>query len=110
MNACVDFYTDLYTDTAIDENVKAYFLLEPNLRKLDNFESETLEGPITKTECINAIKSMLNDKSPGLDGLTKEFYSAVFHYIGDSFVEMVNNCHVNNLLSCTQRTSLITLI
>ena len=53
---------------------------------------------------------MLNDKSPGLDGLTKEFYSAVFHFIGDSFVEMVNNCHDNNLLSCTQRTSLITLI
>ena len=27
VNACVNFYSDRYTDTAIDENLKAYFLL-----------------------------------------------------------------------------------
>ena len=30
-----------------------------------------LEGPITYEECIAAIKSFQNNKTPGIDGLTK---------------------------------------
>ena len=53
---------------------------------------------------------MANNKSPGLDGLTKEFYETVFPIIGDSFVCMINNSFSNGLLSDSQRTGLITLI
>ena len=39
-------------------------------------EHQTLKcgGAITKCELSNALTSMDNDKSPGNDGITKEFY------------------------------------
>ena len=35
---------------------------------------ETLDGRITEKELLIALQSMENNKSPGNDGLTKEFY------------------------------------
>ena len=73
-------------------------------------DSKSLDGPITKEECIAAIKAMSSHPSPGLDGLTKELYSSVFNLIGDSFVEMINICLSNGCLSLSQRTGLKTVI
>ena len=55
------------------ENVDT-FLNKMSLPKLDNQKALSCEGPITEIELLNALKSMSNDKSPGNDGLTKEFY------------------------------------
>ena len=43
--------------------------------------SQTCEGPITESELLNALKSALNNKSPGKNDLTKYFYETFWEEI-----------------------------
>ena len=110
IDTCKNFYAALYSNESIDDDSKLFFLQDHTLANLSEIDSQSLDGPITKDECVAAIKDMANNKSPGLDGLTKEFYAVMFPIFGDSFVTMINNCFVNHRLSLSQRTGLITLI
>ena len=42
--------------------------------KLNDNEHEILSGQISETECKEAIRTMKNNKSPGSDGISVEFY------------------------------------
>ena len=42
--------------------------------KLSKEKSKTLDGGITEKELLIALQNMENNKSPGNDGLMKEFY------------------------------------
>ena len=53
---------------------------------------------------------MKNEKSPGVDGLPKEFYQINWDIIGHYFVNMANTCFKNKTLSETQKLGIITLI
>ena len=65
-----------------------------NLGLIDRLPSSMLEacdGKITVEECAAAISSMGNNKTPGSDGLPKEFYSKFFHLFAlNGFMEMLN--------------------
>ena len=37
---------------------------------------DSLEGPLSYEECKNVLESFQNDKSPGEDGFTVEFYKS----------------------------------
>ena len=41
---------------------------------LQEHEQKSCDGLLTKKECLEAIKSMESEKSPGTDGLPAEFY------------------------------------
>lgn len=72
------FYKNLYSDTDIcsePEQIKSY-LDKINLPKMDILTSNMIDNPITKEEIIEAIKKLKNNKSPGTDGYTNEFYKA----------------------------------
>ena len=43
-----------------------------------------------KNECWDVLKSMDNNKSPGSDGLTKEFYLAFFAELQDYLFQSLN--------------------
>ena len=43
-------------------------------------EMMTLEEPLTEKELYDSLKSMPNEKSPGNDGLTKEFYEFLINF------------------------------
>ena len=45
-----------------------------NISKLDTDTAETLDKEISETEVLNVLKAMKNNKSPGSDGFTAEFY------------------------------------
>lgn len=61
-----------------------------NAPRLDEIDSSLCEGHVTYNECLKAIKSMKNEKSPGPDGLPAEFYKQFFYLFGDAFIDMVN--------------------
>ena len=53
---------------------------------------------------------MKNGKSPGSDGLPKEFYSTFFKYFWSGFVEMVNSCMKEEICPSSMRLATITLL
>lgn len=104
-----EFYSSLYSKHDSNPNLTKYFLSD--VPQLNETDKELCEGPISVGECNAALKLMQNDKSPGLDGLPKEFYIQFFYLFGPSFVNVVNNCmFVNKCLGSSQRQGIITLM
>ena len=50
------------------------FLSHINIPKLCEDKANLCEEDVTEKDLYNSLKSMQNDKSPGNDRLTKEFY------------------------------------
>ena len=61
----------LFTAEVIDNEIKDFFLQE--LPVLQNTDRDLCDVCLNNEEIINSLKSMENNKSPGPDGLTKEF-------------------------------------
>ena len=72
-----NFYQRLYTSETTDDLAQDY-LLNNLTQTLTDEDRDTVEGEITLDELFTAIKSFANDKSPGCDGLTAEFYQTFF--------------------------------
>ena len=83
------FYQNLYASRAPDISVHdVFFFSEESTAKLDQHTQEECEGPLTKEECLNSLKTMASDKTPGTDGLPAEFYKVFWEDIeGYCFVE-----------------------
>ena len=56
------------------DSEKKQFLNSIALPNLTSKSFDICESEITEKDLITALKSMPNGKSPGHDGLTKEFY------------------------------------
>ena len=69
------FYKTLFTEKPQiqNKNITAY-LNQISIPVLTGEQSQTCEGPILENELLKPLKNMTNNKSPGNDGLTKEFY------------------------------------
>lgn len=50
-------------------------------KKLSEAEKQDFEKEITDLECSNSLMGMANNKSPGLDGLTAEFYKTFWIHL-----------------------------
>ena len=68
------FYENLYSCKPVDDVNLDNILNHDNIPKLDDNRKSALEGPITIQEALQALKNMANNKSPGSDGFTTEFY------------------------------------
>ena len=79
-----------------------YFL---NLEK-----KEKSEGPLTKPECLESLKSMAPNKSPGRDGIPAEFYKVLWRDIADDLLDATNYGFEKGQLSMSQRRGIIKLI
>ena len=104
----VDFYTDLFTDEEIDDDVCNFFL--EDLPVLDEFEKDVCDNPVTMDEILVSLKGMENSKSPGPDGLTKEFYFKFIDIFGPMLLKLYENIFYEDSLSESQKMSYITLI
>ena len=68
------FYQNLYASRAPDISTHdAFFFPEESTVKLDQHAQEECERPLTKEECLNSLKTMASDKTPGTDGLPVDF-------------------------------------
>ena len=78
--------------------------------QLNEFDRNRCEGIITKRECWDALSSMNDNKSPGNDGLSKEFYICLFEKLADPFIQALNQSFVYGEMLTFQRRAVITLI
>ena len=79
-------------------------------RTLSDSDRDECEGEITLDEVRSAIKYFTNDKSPGCDGLTAEFYQTFFGVIGSDLVDVINYAFENEKLTLTMRRDINVLI
>ena len=105
------FYKNLYTKQSLKtEKDCLEYLSKLNAPKLCNSDRSISEGKVTLNECWLALSSMKNGKSPGNDGLTKEFYVCFFEELGWLVCKTLNFSFDNGELSSLQQQAVITLI
>ena len=73
------FYQSLYTEVnsavSAQSNIENLFLQNKEIKKLSATEKAICDSPLTLFECSRALKGLRNNKSPGCDGLSVEFYN-----------------------------------
>ena len=77
---------------------------------LSDEEQQILEGLITYREAAASLKKMKNNKSPGPDGFTVEFYKFFFVDLGHFLVRSINEGFKNQEMSITQKQGMIVCI
>ena len=81
-----------------------------DIPKLKADSSKTLEGTIKYEEAYAALKNMKNDKSPGTDGFTSEFFKFFWKDIGHFLLRSINYSFEKGELSVTQKQGIITIL
>ena len=77
MSEIHSFYSELYDEkSGIQTDYSTCPFLQDTLSspKLTNSMRETLEGQLTCSEYFKVLSTFSNNKTPGNDGLTVEFY------------------------------------
>ena len=87
-----------------------HFFESSNLKTIDKEEAERCEGLITMKECSDAHNKFQNNKTPGSDGLTIEFYRCFWEVLGHFMVDSFNYAYEYGHLSISQRLGIISLI
>ena len=101
--------TELFYRNLLCEELDPFFSHE-NANSLDAEEQKLCEGKLRKKECLEALKSMDSDKSPGTDGLPVEFFKVFWNNISGPLIEALNHAYQNDELPITQRRGVIRLI
>ena len=77
------FYQNLYSsaNTQPDTKEENMFFPDGDTLILIEQEQKQCEGFLTASECLESLKSMESNKSPGSDGLPAEFYKVFWNDI-----------------------------
>ncbi len=87
MNEIVSFYNNLYTSNNIPEKEVDEYLNNINLPNiLGESVKKLCDEELTITEIKNAILAITNNRSPGSDGFSPEFYK---HFMDDLYYNML---------------------
>ena len=81
-----------------------------SLPKLNKNQTLKCEGATTECELVKALTSMDNDKSPGNDGITKEFYVKLWDVVKEPLCASVRQSIITGELSTSQKQAIIKLI
>lgn len=106
------FYERLYQSSLsdCDENLRNEFLSPPNLKTLDENQSQACEGLLSKEECFKALSKFSINKTPGTDGLSAEFYRFFWSELGEIMVNSFNYSLKKGEMSISQKQGIINLI
>ena len=100
------FYGELYKS---DPGVKFELKNQTN-KKLDAIQQRTLDEDLSIEELHKATMSMKRNKTPGLDGLTLEFYLKFFEVLGPWLMQVYETAYKKGFLNPSAHKGLITLI
>ena len=107
----VTYYKNLYSTRNSNVcNVGKCSFFDTEFPQLGENDKETCDGEVTIEELGYALKQLSNNKSPGSDGFTPEFYKFFWNDLKEIFFETVQFIYENGILSIDQRRSLLTLL
>ena len=106
-----NFYSNLYLKKSRkSEDECLQYLASISTPQLSSTDREACEGKITMQNCWEALMSMKDGKSPGNDGLTKEFFVCFFGEVAPLLIQSPNYSFTVGELSTLQKQAVITLI
>ena len=107
-----NFYKQIYSSKSTDPENKTFasFFESVGLTLLNKSEADQCEGLLTIEECAKAISNFQNDKTPGSDGFTVEFYRRFWNLLGKLMVDSYNYAFQTGNLSISQKFGIISLI
>ena len=110
LNSQTMYYKTLYSEKInIDDNpIKS--ILGENKIKLNDQETNSLEGEIKYSELAEALKNMKNSKTPGSDGFTAEFFKFFWIDLKMFILNSINYGYKTGSLSITQKQGIITCL
>ena len=73
-------------------------------------QMELTAGDISEYECKLAIQQMQNNKAPGSDGISVEFYKLFWNYLKTYLMNSLNHSYQTGTLTPLQTQSLISLL
>ena len=103
-----DYFANLFRDEPVD-NVIIDDLLT-NLPTINEDERKVLGSSITNDEIVESLNSFQNNKSPGSDGLTKEFYLAFINILLPILTKLFDIIFKTGNLSKSQKNSYISVL
>ena len=111
INLQVQYYKDLYkkNDATLRHSYEC-FVENVDIKELSPENKESCEGLLDINECKVSLDKMANNKSPGCDGLTAEFYKRHWNLVGQLVANSFNDVYENNELSSSHKRDIITLI
>ena len=108
LNEQMRFYQKLYTSNKTNVN-PSDFLEEDKMPKLSENHKIMCDNPLTIEECGTALSKLENNKSPGSDGLTTNFYKFFWTDIKDIVYESYIYSQNNGSLSMCQKMGILNL-
>ena len=108
LDCAYDFYSKLYTREDINK-IKEEEILNSITNKINEFENESCDKDISIEEITIALKSMNKNKSPGIDGLTVEFFTQFWDILKTPFHKVVKSIQNEKQLSRSMRKGIISL-
>ena len=108
LSAQVDFYRKLYS-SKLQDNPSTYNFFDHTIT-LNDVDRDDCEGAITIKECEEALHTFKNDKSPGNDGITSEFYKHFWGELSHIIVDGFNFSYEKGKLATSQKQAIISLI
>lgn len=109
LNLCKNFYSKLYSQSN-DTPLETCKLFDTDHNVLNQNEKQICEGRVSELECLESLKLLPNNKTPGSDGLSVDFYKFFWNKIKKFLISSFNYSFDNNLLSIDQRRAILTLL
>ena len=82
------FYTQLYTSSPINRQTQ-HTLLQNVDRQISAVQQRMLDAAITEKELQEVVSQRQDDKTPGIDGITAEFYKQFWYLIHTQYFEYI---------------------
>ena len=106
------FYEDLYTSKIdqCDADASNSFLKPEIIPQINDIDKQICDAPLKLEELMKAVKELKNDKTPGNDGLTSNFYKFFWSDIRLFLFDSFRYSFENDILSNDQRRGILNLI
>ena len=110
LNVETNFFKSIYEkNNNIDQDILSEFFGVES-KKLNAEQKQKIEGKLSEEECLSALKQMQNNKSPGSDGISVEFYKMFWNDIKTYFIKSMNHSFEIGQLTQLQKQGIITLL
>ena len=86
------------------------FLSDIHLPTVCDEKYTICEAEITKDNLLVVLKSISNYKTPGNDGLSKEFYETFWEDVKDVFINLLKQAKIEGSLNISKRQAVIKLL